>query len=152
MDDGALDAEGWFDEWEGEVVVEAGSGPDGARFGAPVAELKRLAEVGTGAMLEEAFEVGTYGGVAGLDGEDEVGATPMEVVCEGAFGLSRSAEKSSVEPDRFARGRLSARANRFRVRSFHTLNSWFISIDNGSAAVCTRDAWPGRRGERARDR
>ena len=59
-----------------------------------MADLERLREGGggrgVGASLEEAFEVGKYGGVAGLEGEDQVRAAPMEVVWEGAFGLSHS--------------------------------------------------------------
>ena len=55
-------------------MVEAGGGPDGARFEPPVLELERLAEVRVGAVKEEAFEVGEHGGVVGLDAEHEVGA------------------------------------------------------------------------------
>ena len=85
VDDGAFDEEGLFDMWEGEVVVEAGGGPDGARFEAPVLECERFAEVGFGAVLENAFEVGEHGGVVGLDAEHEVGAPAIEVLGEGAL-------------------------------------------------------------------
>ena len=59
-------------------MVEAGGGPDGARFEPSVLELERFAEVGVEVVLEEAFEVGEHGGMVGLDGEHEVGAAPME--------------------------------------------------------------------------
>ena len=55
----------------------------------------RLAEVGVGAMSGEAFEVGKYGGVVRPDEDDEVGAAPMEVVREGASGLTRSRRELS---------------------------------------------------------
>ena len=66
VDGGALDEAGLFDMGEGEVVVEAGCGADGARFEPPVVELEleRFAEVGVGAVLEEALEVGEHGGLA----------------------------------------------------------------------------------------
>ena len=44
------------------------------------AVLERFAEVGVGAMLEEAFEVGEQGGMVGLDAENEVGAVQYHTV------------------------------------------------------------------------
>ena len=40
------------------------------QFEPAVLELERFAEVGVGAMLEEAFEVGEQGGMVGLDAEN----------------------------------------------------------------------------------
>ena len=53
VDDGALDEEGLLDMGEGEIGVEAGGGPDGARFEPSMVELRRFAEVGVGGVLEE---------------------------------------------------------------------------------------------------
>ena len=50
---GALDEEGLADVREGQVAVEAGGGPDGAAFEAPVFEGGGLAEVGLAAVPEE---------------------------------------------------------------------------------------------------
>ena len=47
-------------------------------------ELRRFAEVGVGAMLEEAFEVGEHGGLVGLDGEHEVGGAKTHALGKGS--------------------------------------------------------------------
>ena len=73
-DGGALDEEGLSDVGEGQVAVEAGGGPDGAAFEAPVLKGEGLAEVGLAAPCEEQPEVVEQGRLVALGGEYEVGA------------------------------------------------------------------------------
>ena len=85
-DGGALDEEGLSDVGEGQVAVEAGGGPDGAAFEAPVLKGEGLAEVGLAAPCEEQPEVVEQGRLVALGGEYEVGAAVVEEVGELALG------------------------------------------------------------------
>ena len=104
---GALDEEGLADVREGQVAVEAGGGPDGAAFDAPVFEGGGLAEVGLAAVLEEHPEVVEEGGLVALGGEHEVGAAGVEEVGElalGEQGVGGEGAAAEVEPQVLEQG------------------------------------------------